>query len=109
MKAMLICPDERAGVAALAETVPLSNLPILGKCLVEYWLEHLGALGAKEVLVLATDRPDQVRAVVGNGARWGFRAIVQSEKCELTLNEARAKHQAKDRSVWLPAPHNVIL
>ena len=109
MKALLICPDERAGVATLAETAPLSNLPILGKCLVEYWLEHLGALGAAEVLVLTVDRPDQVRATVGNGVRWGLHAIVQTEKRELTIEEARAKHQAKNHAAWLPAPHDVML
>lgn len=109
MKALLICPAERAGVAALAESAPLSNLPILGKCLVEHWLEHLAALGAKEVVVLVADRLDQVRAGVGNGARWGLRVIVQPEKSEPSLDEARAKHQSKDPSAWLPAPQDVIL
>lgn len=109
MRALLICPDERAGVAALAESAPLSNIQILGKSLLEYWLEHLGALGAKEVLVLAVDRPDHVRASVGNGARWGVRTVVQPEKRELTLEEARAKHRTNNQSPWLSAPHDVVL
>ena len=109
MKALLICPDERTGVAALAESAPLSNVPILGKSLVEYWLEHLATLGAKEVLVLAVDRPDQVRAAVGDGARWGLRVIVQPDKRERTLDEARARHQANDPATWLPAPNDVFL
>jgi NDP-sugar pyrophosphorylase family protein len=109
MKALLICPDERAGVAALAESVPLANVPILGKSLVEYWLAHLASLGATEVLILAVDRPDQVRAEVGDGARWGVRAIVQPEKRELTVDEARAKHQAKADATWLSAPNDVTL
>ena len=108
MKAILICPDERAGVAALAESAPLSNVPMLGQSLVEYWLAHLAVLGAKEVLVLAVDRPDQVRAAVGDGARWGLRVIVQSEKCERTQEEARVKYPDL-QAAWLPAPHDVIL
>ena len=108
MKALLICPDERAGVAALAESAPLSNVPFLGQSLVEYWLAHLAALGAKEVLVLAVDRPDQVRACVGDGARWGLQVIVQPEKRECTLDEARAKHQDL-QATWLPAPHDINL
>lgn len=108
MKALLICPDERTGLVALAETAPLSNVPILGKSLLEYWLEHLATLGAKEVVVLAVDRPDQVRVGVGDGARWGLRVLVQAEKRELTLDEARAKHQ-DDHATWLPAPTDVIL
>jgi NDP-sugar pyrophosphorylase family protein len=109
MKALLICPDERTGVATLAEFVPLSNVSILGKTLVEYWLEHLAGLGAQEVLVLAADRPDQVRTGIGDGARWGLRVIVKSDKRERTRDEARARHQASDPTSWLPAPNDVIL
>jgi NDP-sugar pyrophosphorylase family protein len=109
MRALLICPDERTGIAALAESAPLSNVPMLGKSLVEYWIEHLAALGAKEILVLAADRPDQVRAGIGNGARWGLRAIVQPEKSELTPEEARTKHQDQNLASWLPAPNDVVL
>ena len=108
MKALLICPDQHLGIAALAESAPLSNIPILGKSLVEYWVEHLATLGARELLVLATDRPEQVRDRIGNGARWGLRARVQPEKNELTLAEARIKHQA-DLATWLSAPNDVVL
>jgi len=109
MKALLICPDERFEVAALAEIAPLANVPILGKSLVEYWLEHLASLGAKEVLVLAVDRPDQMRAGIGDGARWGMRVIVRPDKRERTLDEARAKHQADDSATWLSAPNDASL
>jgi len=109
MKALLICPDERFGVATLAEPVPLANLSVLGKTLVEYWLEHLAALGAKEVLVLAVDRPDQVRAAIGDGARWGLRVIVEADKRERTPGEARSRHQGNDNTAWLPVPNDVVL
>lgn len=109
MKALLICPDERTGIAGLTESVPLSNVSILGKTLVAYWLEHLAVLGAREVLVLAVDRPDHVLAEVGNGARWGLRVTVKPDKRERTLDEARAKHQVSDDAKWLPAPNDVFL
>jgi NDP-sugar pyrophosphorylase family protein len=109
MRSMLICPDERFSVATLAESAPLSSVPILGKSLVEYWLEHLAGLGTKEVLILAADRPDEVRNEVGDGARWGLRVTVQPEKRELTPDEARAKHQAGGHAIWLPAPRDVVL
>lgn len=108
MNALLICPDERMSVAALAESRPFSNVPILGKSLVDYWLTHLATLGAKEVLVLAVDRPDQVRAEVGDGARWGLRVKVQSERREMTVEEARATYQTHP-ATWLPAPDDAIL
>lgn len=109
MKAILICPGQRVGVAALAEMAPLAGLPLLGKSLVEYWVEHLATLGAKEILILATDRPDEVCAAVGDGARWGLRVIVKPDKCERTPAEARAQHQATDAATWLPAPSDAVL
>jgi NDP-sugar pyrophosphorylase family protein len=108
MNALLICPDERMGVAALAESLPLSNVPILGKSLVDYWLTHLATLGAEEVLVLAVDRADRVRAEVGDGARWGLRVKVEEERREMTVEEARAKYQT-DPATWLPVPNDAIL
>jgi acetyltransferase-like isoleucine patch superfamily enzyme len=109
MKALLICPGERAEVAALSESVPLANLNILGKAVIEYWLEHLAVKGAKEVYVLATDRPDRVRALVGNGARWGLRVEVLPEFRELTVTAARAKYRGNNSPHWLPAPLDVNL
>lgn len=109
MKAILICPAERENVAMLAENVPLSNLQIFGESLIGHWLEHLARLGAKEIFVLATDRPEQVRALVGNGRRWGLRVEVLPEIRELTPAEARAKYRTDDDNAWLPAPCDVIL
>jgi len=108
MKAILICPAARENVVALAESAPLANLPVLGHGLVEHWLEHLVLKGVKEVCVLATDRPEQVRSLVGDGARWGIRAEVFPETRELTPAEARAKYCAGD-SAWLTAPDDAIL
>src|SRR2546425_314283 len=39
-KAVLICPERRDEVAALAETAPLASAPILGQSLIECWLVH---------------------------------------------------------------------
>ena len=68
MKSVLICPAERAAVARLAEVAPLVNLPILGESLVEYWLEHLAARGAKEVRLLAVLACHAVLAAVDGDA-----------------------------------------
>lgn len=91
MKAILLCPAERPGVARLAENTPLAIVPLLGKSTLEYWLEALVARGVRHVLVLAADRPHQVRTVVGDGARWGVRLDLIAQSRELTANEARAR------------------
>ncbi len=101
MKSLLICPADRPGVARLAENFPLAITPILGKSVLEYWIEALVARGAKHILVLASDRPDQVRSVVGDGARWGVRLELFPQARELSVLEARNKFRAPDASPWL--------
>ncbi|HVM47996.1 MAG TPA: hypothetical protein VMU04_08210 [Candidatus Acidoferrum sp.] len=102
MKAILICPGERRAVPALSRPAPLSNVVILGKPLVQYWLEHLASRGAREVYVLANDRPESVGALVGSGARWGLELKVCPELRELSAKEALTEYQHGEG--WLPAP-----
>jgi hypothetical protein len=109
MRTVLICPAERPNVPALAESAPLALVPILGKALIEYWLEHLVTAGAKRALILATDRPEQVRAFVAKGEKWGLRVEVIPEIRELTPTEARAKYRACDQDGWLKEPDDVAL
>ena len=89
--------------------MPLSNLTILGKALIEYWLEHLVTLGAREVHLLASDRPEQVRRLVGNGERWGLQVTVHPELRELTPAEARAKYRTATDPACTSAPHDITL
>jgi hypothetical protein len=107
MKALLICPAERPAVSFLADSAPLVNLCAFGKPLVACWLEHLVKAGAKEVRILATDRPEQVRALVGDGARWGVEIEVSPELRELTPAEARAKYRKGAEAGWLDAPKDI--
>jgi hypothetical protein len=109
MKALLICPSDRPGVAHLSEAAPLALAPILGKTLVEYWLEHLAALGAKEVLILSSDRPHQVRALVDGGVRWGLQVEVIPERWELSVTEARAKYVHDSAEQWMAGPNDSLL
>jgi hypothetical protein len=61
------------------------------------------------VRVIAADRADQVRAALGDGARWGVRLEVLATNAEPTLAEARARHRPDGADGWLPAPHDVVL
>lgn len=96
MNAVIICPAERPEVSALSESVPLVNLSIFGKPFLFHWLEHLANCGAKEIKILAADRPEQVREIVGDGARWGLRVEIIPESNELTRDEAREKYCKSD-------------
>ncbi len=92
MKVLLICPAARTSVPLLSESAPLAAVPLLGQSLIEYWLAHIAASGIKEVIVLADDRPAYIRAIVGNGARWGLSVSVVAESRELTPAQALLKY-----------------
>lgn len=82
MKAILICPGPRSTVALLAENAPLAIVPLLGKCLVEYWIEYLVGRSVRDILILAADRPEAIAAVVGDGTRWGLNIKLEAENRE---------------------------
>ena len=109
MKAILICPAERPEVSALAEAMPLVNLHVLGNPFIHYWLEHLAGCGVKEIRILAVDRPEQVRAVVGNGAQWGLRIEVIPESEELSCEAARARYHEADPANSFVGSNHVVL
>lgn len=108
MKKLLICPSERAGVSLLARSAPLAAVPFMGQSLVEYWLSSLSASGVTEVLVLAHDRPEQIRAVAGDGARWGLKATVIEESRELTEAQAMIKYAQQLEAVPSPEAISVL-
>ena len=95
MNALLICPWTRPAVPLLSETQSLSCVPLLGQSLIEYWLSHLACAGAKEVLVLADDRPEQLFAIVGTGERWGLKVEIHEEQRELTVAQALLKYEKR--------------
>jgi NDP-sugar pyrophosphorylase family protein len=109
MKTVVICPSDRQGVQALAEMAPLANLPVFGCSVTAHWLEYLAGKGAKQVFVLTADRAEEVRALLGDGARWGLEIEVMTESHDLTPTEARAKYQVNGLDVWLPAPLDIVV
>jgi NDP-sugar pyrophosphorylase family protein len=96
MKALLLCPADRGAVEALSERKSLSAWQLFGASLAVHWVEHLAAHGARQVKLITTRRADDLRAEIGDGARWGIQAEVVAESRHLTIDEARAKHGPAD-------------
>ena len=92
MKAVIICPDRRTETAFLSRETPLALVPVLGPSVLEQWLMALADRGVKEVVVLAADRPDKVRAAVGEGERWGLKIKVCPEPVEVSPAVARERY-----------------
>jgi len=109
MKTLLICPAIRPATPQLAEDGPLVTAPILGECLVVHWIEHVAALGATHVTIIAADCPGQVQAAVGDGARWGVKIELIETRVEPTLAEAAARYRPARESGWLAAPRDIIV
>lgn len=105
MRRMLICPSPRNGVAFLSHCFPLARVPLLGQSLLEYWLSRLASEGVGRVSLLAHDRPELVRELVGAGERWGLQAEIVVESRELTPAEALLKYAAQLEGV---PPHQAI-
>lgn len=108
MKVLLICPADRPTVSCLAENAPLALTPLLGRSVLEYWIESLVPLGVTEVLVLASDRPHEIRRALGQGARWGIQVTVLPQNRELSVAEARRLYREAGDTNWLPG-QDVIL
>ncbi len=108
MKSLLICLSRRPAVPHLAVSGPLATTPIFGDCIAGHWIEHLTTLGARDIRIIVVDGEDQVRASVGNGARWGVRLEVIGSHVEPTRSEAAEKYKSVDPDGWLPAPHDIV-
>lgn len=109
MKTILICPAVRPTVTQLSESVPLAITPLLGQNLLSFWLEHVASLGAKHATVVVVDRPELVRAEIGDGSRWGLRVEFVTNSSEPSAAEATVLYRKDNESGWLPAPHDVVV
>jgi len=105
MKRVLICPSRRDGVQHLTKDVPAAAIPMLGQSLVEYWLSCSACAGVREILLLSDDRPEHVRAIAGNGERWGIKVSVLDESRELSPAQVLLKY---DRQLELSAEEHVL-
>jgi len=105
MKALLICPDDAPEAAFFTRLAPQALCPLLGRTALDRALAALCSRGAKDVTVLSTDRPAEVRAAVGDGKRWGLRRVeVRPMSHEPSVEEARALCVGEG---WLPQPYDV--
>ncbi|WP_395741428.1 sugar transferase [Prosthecobacter sp.] len=102
MDVFIICPDYRKSAGFARRIRPLALLPVLGRTLLDLWLEHLAAAGVTHATILAADRPHEVRAAVDQGGRWGLTVTVLSVKREPSIEETRLRFTGRDTSGRVP-------
>jgi hypothetical protein len=108
MKTLLICPSRRPAIPHLAAFGPLATTPVFGDSVICYWIEHQAAVGAREVQIVASEGAEQVRAAVGDGARWGVRISVVAAGVEPARDEAALHYRTEGGKGWLPAPQDIV-
>ncbi|MDK9703354.1 MAG: nucleotidyltransferase family protein [Sulfuritalea sp.] len=72
MKAMILAAGRGERMRPLTDHTPKPLLPVGGKPLIVWHLEHLATAGLREVVINHAHLGWQIEAALGDGARWGL-------------------------------------
>ncbi|MDX8410681.1 MAG: sugar phosphate nucleotidyltransferase [Mariprofundaceae bacterium] len=89
-RAVLIDPGLLPGLDPLLRRRALGMLPVGGKPLIAHWCERLSDAGIREIELLLSHMPEQIRELVGAGERWGVEVHVLLVREDETPEEAVA-------------------
>lgn len=81
VEAVLLCAGVGQRLRPLTDSIPKALVPVAGRPLVDYHLEAWREAGVRRAVLVTGYREDQIRARVGDGARYGLRVeyAVQSD------------------------------
>jgi mannose-1-phosphate guanylyltransferase len=70
-KAMILAAGEGTRVRPLTKTVPKPMVPILGKPVLEYLIEHLASFGVTQIMINVAFNHSKIEDYFRDGHRWG--------------------------------------
>ncbi len=70
-KGMILAAGQGTRVRPLTNVLPKAMVPILGKPVMEYLIEHLAKYGVVEIMVNVAFHNDKIEQYFGDGHRWG--------------------------------------
>ena len=70
-KGMILAAGQGTRVRPLTKDLPKPMVPILGKPVMEYLIEHLARHGIKEIMVNVAYYHQRIEEYFGDGSRWG--------------------------------------
>ena len=70
-KAMILAAGQGTRVRPLTRTVPKPMIPILGKPVLEYLIEHLALHGITQIMINVAFNHHKIESYFGDGRRWG--------------------------------------
>lgn len=79
MKALVFAAGRGERMRPLTDATPKPLLPVGGRPLIEWHLQHLAAIGVREVVINTSWLAEQFPATLGDGARWGLRLVYSYE------------------------------
>jgi len=71
IKGMILAAGQGTRVRPLTQHLPKPMIPILGKPVMEYLIEHLARYGVDEIMVNVAYKHYKIENHFGNGSRWG--------------------------------------
>ena len=70
-KAMILAAGQGTRVRPLTKYLPKPMIPILGKPVLEYLIEHLARYGVRDIMINVAHSHWKIENYFGNGHRWG--------------------------------------
>lgn len=70
-KAMILAAGQGTRVRPLTKDIPKPMIPILGKPVLEYIIEHLARYGVREIMINVAFLHRKIEEYFGDGHRWG--------------------------------------
>lgn len=71
VKGMILAAGQGSRVRPLTRDMPKPMVPLLGKPLMEYLIEHLAAHGIRQIMVNVAHHYQKIEEYFGDGSRWG--------------------------------------
>jgi mannose-1-phosphate guanylyltransferase len=71
IKGMILAAGQGTRVRPLTQNLPKPMIPILGKPVMEYLVEHLARYGVDQIMVNVAYKHFKIENYFGNGSRWG--------------------------------------
>lgn len=91
MKAMILAAGRGERMRPLTDRTPKPLLPVGGKPLIAWHLEHLASAGIREVVINHAHLGDQIVSALGNGQQWAMSIEYSAEMTALETAGGIAK------------------
>jgi len=90
-KGMILAAGQGTRVRPLTKDLPKPMVPILGKPVMEYLIEHLVRHGITEIMVNVAYHHQRIEQYFGDGSRWGRRSAIRTRGCASMAISCRAR------------------